>query len=257
MIAKSDVVIGNSSNLISRSQPPETLALAVRRVDIWKVSLEQTAMSDSDSCCLSADENARAKRFHFVSDRIRFAHCRVVLRALLARYLSIPANEILFDYTPTGKPEIAPEQNPRALRFNVSHSGEKALVAIGCQRRIGVDIERIRNNAETLALADRFFSERERSGLRAMPEHLRLPGFFACWTRKEAFPKAIGDGLSSPLSEFSVTTHPDLEPELEEIRGNREVRKQWFLGDLGVGDGYRSSIAVEGPRPDLRTYSWN
>jgi 4'-phosphopantetheinyl transferase len=160
----------------------------------------------------------RASRFHFEKDRIYFTRCRSALRSLLAGYLAIPATEIRFECLTSGKPQLAAEQNPRTLQFNVSHSANMALIAVGSERRLGVDIEKIRSEVDTASLAERFFSLRERAGLQALPDHLRVPGFFACWTRKEAFLKATGDGLSFPLVDFSVTTHPDLDPALEEIR---------------------------------------
>jgi phosphopantetheinyl transferase (holo-ACP synthase) len=116
------------------------------------------------------------------------------------------------------------------LKFNVSHSANMAVIAVGSEHRRGVDIERICGDIDTASLAERFFSLRKRARLQALPDHLRVPGFFACWTRKEAILKATGDGLSFPLADFSVTTHPDLNPELEGIRGNTEAHKQWFPG---------------------------
>lgn len=132
-----------------------------------------------------------------------------------------------------------------------------ALIAVGSEHRLGVDMEKIRADVDTTSLADRFFSLRERAGLQALPEHLRVPGFFACWTRKEAFLKATGDGLSFPLADFSVTTHPDLNPEIEEINGNTKAGKQWFLTDLSVVEGYRATVALERAHSLLETYSWN
>jgi len=132
-----------------------------------------------------------------------------------------------------------------------------ALIAVGSEHRLGVDIEKIRSDVDTASLAERFFSLRERAGLRALPDDLRVPGFYACWTRKEAFLKATGEGLSFPLVDFSVTTHPDLDPELEEIRGNTEARKQWFLADLSVVDGYRATVALDRSPSRLETYAWN
>jgi 4'-phosphopantetheinyl transferase len=155
------------------------------------------------------------------------------------------------------KPQLVAEQNPRALQFNVSHSGNIALIAVGSEHPLGVDIEKIRGDVDTAALAERFFSPRERCELRALPDHFRLPAFYACWTRKEAFLKATGDGLSFPLADFSVTTHPDVDPVLEEIRGNREDPKQWFLTDLNVTEGYRATMAIEAAFSRLETYTYD
>jgi 4'-phosphopantetheinyl transferase len=227
------------------------------RVDVWRVRLDEAAATDSEASVLSPDEIARASRFHFEKDRIYFTRCRSVLRHLLAGYLRIPATEIRFEYLPGGKPQLAAEQNPLALQFNVSHSANMALIAVGSENRLGVDIERIHDDIDTTSLAERFFSLRERAGLQTLPDHLRVPGFFACWTRKEAFLKATGDGLSFPLADFSVSTHPDLDPELEEIKGDAEAGKQWFLADLSVVDGYRATVALDRSYSRLETYAWN
>ena len=169
----------------------------------------------------------------------------------------VPAAEIRLEYLYGGKPQLAAGQNPRALQFNVSHSAGIALIAVGSERRIGIDVEKIRSDVDTAALAERFFSVHERAGLRALPDHLRVAAFYACWTRKESFLKATGDGLSFPLADFSVTTHPDEDPVLEEVRGDTRVSEQWCLADLETVDGYRATVAREGPGFKIGTYAWN
>jgi 4'-phosphopantetheinyl transferase len=238
-------------------EAPRPTVFPAGRVDVWRVRLDEPAAVGSEAGVLSPDEIARAGRFHFERDRIHFTRCRSALRNLLAGYLAIPATEIRFEYLASGKPQLADQQNPRALQFNVSHSAGIALIAIGSEHRLGVDIEKIRDDVDTTALAERFFSLRERAGLQALPDHLRVPGFFACWTRKEAFLKATGDGLSFPLADFSVTTHPDSDPALEEIKGNTVVREQWFLADLSAIEGYCATVALERSHSRLETYAWN
>lgn len=245
---------GHDGSWLQASSSP---SFPTRRVDVWRVLLDEPAKAGSEASTLSADEIARANRFHFEIDRIHFSRCRSALRGLLADYLAISATEIRFEYLTNGKPQIAVDQNPRALQFNVSHSAGVALIAVGSEHRLGIDVEKIRSNTDTASLAERFFSLRERAGLRALPDHLRVPGFFACWTRKEAFLKATGSGLSFPLADFSVTTRPDLDPELEEIRGNPEARTQWFLADLSVADGYRAAVALDRACSQLETRAWN
>jgi len=241
------------------SQGPPKPAFPTGRVDVWRVRLDEPA-TGAEGSVLSPDEIARAGQFHFEKDRIHFIQCRSALRALLAGYLAIPALEIRFEYLAGGKPRLATEQNPDALQFNVSHSANMAVIGVGSEHELGIDIEKIRGDVDITSLAERFFSLRERAGLQALPDHLRVPGFFASWTRKEAFLKATGAGLSFPLTDFSVTTHPDLDPALEEIRGNAEARKQWFLADLSIADGYRATVAVEGAFCRLeaytQTYTW-
>jgi len=241
-------------SLTSWGPGPSAPTFPADRVDVWRVQLEQPGEAISPSI-LSSDELTRASRFHFEKDRLHFTRCRSALRLLLSRYLGMRAAEIRFDYQPSGKPELPAQQNPRRLQFNVSHSAGLALVAVSASCRLGVDIEKVRADVDVTTLAERFFSARERAGLRALPDHLRVQAFFACWTRKESFLKATGDGLSFPLADFSVTTRLDLDPALEEVRGNIEARNQWCLADLNVGDSYRACVAVEGTPSGLETYS--
>jgi 4'-phosphopantetheinyl transferase len=245
------------ANLEKWSQAPSTLSWPTGWIDVWKVRLDEPERAQPEASVLSLDEKARRSRFHFEKDRNYFIRCRSALRCLLADYLAMTASEIRFDYLTGGKPRLASDQNPNALEFNVSHSGSIALIAVGSERRIGVDVERIRLDVDTGALAERFFSVHERAGLRALPDDLRVAGFFACWTRKEAFLKATGEGLSFPLADFSVSTPPDVPPQLEEIRGDAEAGKKWFMADLSVGDDYRAAVASDASLRVVNTYAWN
>ena len=247
---------GNSTILRGRKPRRHHRRSLLERVDVWRVHLDEPSTAGSEASVLSLDEITRASRFHFEKDRTHFTRCRSALRRILADYLSIPATEIRFEYLTSGKPQLAAEQNLRALQFNVSHSANMALIAVGSEHRLGVDIEKIRGDVDITALAERFFSLRERAGLQALPDHLRVPGFFACWTRKEAFLKATGEGLSFPLADFSVTTHPDLDLQLEDIKGDTAAGKHWFLADLGVADGFRATVAVKCAYSCRETYAW-
>jgi 4'-phosphopantetheinyl transferase len=240
----------------SWSQTPSSPAFPIERVDIWRVCLDKPPKAGCEASILSPDEIARAGRFHFEKDQIHFTRCRCALRRILADYLVIAAGEIRFEYLTNGKPQLAADQNPLALEFNVSHSANIALIAVSSEHRLGIDVEKIRGDVDVDALAARFFSLRERAGLRELPDHLRVSGFFACWTRKEAFLKATGDGLSFPLADFSVTTHPDRAPELEDISGYTEGGKHWSLSDLHVIDGYRAAVALDSSHFKLETYAW-
>ena len=222
-------------------------------VDVWQVDLDQPLSALFNSSVLSSDELIRASRFRFDKDRLHFTRCRSALRFLLSRYLDTTAAEIRFEYSDSGKPELADQLN-RRLRFNVSHSEGLALIALSAGRRVGIDIERIRTSIDIDALAEQFFSARERDGFRALPDDLRTAAFFACWTRKESFLKATGDGLSFPLTDFSVTTRPDLDPEIAEVRKDSDAGKRWSLVDLTNIDGYSATVAVEGAVSRLETY---
>lgn len=252
-------VLSKEPNRKSRSvwlPSPEKLLISEERVDVWRVRLDQTGKASFPDSILAADEIARADRFHFEKDRLKFVRCRIALRDLLSKYMAIRAGEIRFEYQLGGKPQLSQKQNSRKVEFNVSHSGDIALIAVGAKQRLGVDVERIRDGIDTSSLAERFFSARERAGLRALPEKLRLQAFYACWTRKEAFLKATGDGLSFPLADFSVTTDPTGNPELEEIHGDFDPCNKWALADLCVGGGYRATVAGE-TLYALETYDWH
>lgn len=270
----------------SWSKAVSPMTFPVDRVDVWKVDLDKASPKNADVSVssssqlssnqlsanrpssnqisldqLSADEAARARRFHFEKDRMHYVRCRSALRSLLSGYLAIPGSEICFEYSASGKPRLSAGQNPRGLQFNVSHSGGLALIALGSERRLGVDIEKIRRDVDVSALAERFFSQRERAALRALPDELRVAAFYACWTRKESFLKATGDGLSFPLADFSVTTHPDLDPVIEEIRGDGEAGKGWFLANLPAIDGYGAAVALDVSSHqisscEVATYEW-
>jgi 4'-phosphopantetheinyl transferase len=200
------------------------------------VYLDSPELSERDwPDILAPDEIARASRFYFEDDRRRFVKCRVALRILLGGYLEIQPADIRFQYENNGKPEIALPHDSRGLRFSVSNSGALASSAVGSGSAIGVDIEKVRPNPDFLNVARQFFSAREVQAILALSENKRQEAFFACWTRKEAFLKATGIGLSYPLSEFSVSVDPDGPAELWEVKGNRDITSHWFLTDVLPG----------------------
>ena len=226
------------------------------RLDIWRLQLDAPADPESGGSILSPDEIVRADRYRFARDKHRFVACRSALRRLLGEYLAVSAQEVSFEYSATGKPSLKAENNLHALCFNVAHSGELALIAFGASQQLGVDIEKIRGEVDTKSLAERFFSEREREELRALPEHIQVLAFFACWSRKEAFIKATGDGLSFPLADFSVSVDPDQRPAVEEIKGSSEAGRRWCLDDLAVGGDYRAAVAVDALHLPIQTLSF-
>lgn len=224
------------------------LTFPTDRIDIWRVRLDPPELPEQDlRGILARDEVARASRFHFEDDRRRYIKCRSALRILLGRYLEMSPGEICFRYENNGKPEIATPHDSRGLRFNVSHSGGLALIAVvGSGRGIGVDVEMIRPRLDFLDIAKHFFSTREVQAILKVCENKRQEAFIACWTRKEAFLKATGVGMSYSLSEFSVTVDPIGPAGLCEVRGNSDIVNRWFLADVLPGEGYRGALACEG-----------
>ncbi len=192
---------------------------------------------------LDADERARADRFREEHHRRAFVAAHAAMRIALGRCLQVPPVEIRYNYGPRGKPEIAAPQS--TLRFNLSHAGDRALLAVTSGRAVGVDIERERD-LEALDLARRFFSTAEQSALTSMPPDARLGAFFRCWTRKESFIKASGEGLSRSLAGFDMSPD-DREPSvLLACRDAPDDVLRWTTIPLAVEHGYHAALTVEG-----------
>jgi 4'-phosphopantetheinyl transferase len=195
---------------------------------------------------LSEDERLRAARFHFALDRQHFIAGRAWLRRVIAAYLLKAPEQLTFVYSEKSKPSLGGAEFESGLNFNVSHSGGIALFGFTLGRKIGVDIEHIRHDFETAAIAARFFSLREQEQLAALPLEQRHEAFFRCWTRKEAYIKATGDGLSLPLSQFDVSISPGDQDALLATRPDQLEAKQWSLRSIQVGSGYCGALCATG-----------
>jgi 4'-phosphopantetheinyl transferase len=189
---------------------------------------------------LSVDERNRAERFRFENLRRAFAISRGGLRFLLASYLGRDPREIAFNYGPRGKPEL---QHSSRLRFNLSHSGLVTLYAFTLDCEIGLDVEQVRDLPDHDAIAIRFFSAGEVTELRSLNPAERLAGFFRCWTRKEAYIKAVGDGLAIPLDQFQVTLLPGDPASILKTAGTSGSLKVWTLHHLEPVPGYIGALA--------------
>jgi len=241
----------------SWSLPPETLFLGDEEVHVWKASLKPESPSvHSLIQILSPDERARADRFHFQKDRECFIVARGLLRVLLGRYLNMEPSCLQFRYNPYGKPALPNESGGNGLRFNLSHSDGLALYAITRGREIGVDIERIRPDVAEGQIAEQFFSCQEVKALRALPPSSQPVGFFNCWTRKEAYIKARGKGLTLPLDQFDVSVVPGEAAALLYVSGDPEESSRWSLQELAPGPGYVAAFAVEGHDWRLKCWQW-
>jgi 4'-phosphopantetheinyl transferase len=205
---------------------------------------------------LSPDEVRRAERLFFEADRRRFVVARGVLRAILGRYLTLPPAELRFCYGPHGKPELAPEHGDGRLHFSLAHSYGLALYAVTYDRLVGIDVEYMRPHLAGRAVAERFFAPVEVERLAALPEEVQGEAFFCCWTRKEAYLKARGDGLSLPIDGFYVSPSPGEGPvELCTPTYPLEAER-WCLRSLEPGPGYAAAVAVEGSGWLLRHWRW-
>jgi 4'-phosphopantetheinyl transferase len=236
---------------------PERLCLSAGAVHVWRVSLDespsQVALFQNT---LDDDERSRADRFYFSRDRERFVVARGVLRALLGRYLDRSPESLSFTYSSHGKPALASESGDDAIRFNLSHSQETALYAVTRNRELGVDLEFIRCNLETEQIAQRFFSRSEIAALLALPLALRKYAFFLCWTRKEAYIKARGEGLSMSLDQFAVSLIPGEPAVLLNTQPDPDEALGWSLRNLTPASGYAAALAVKGHDWALSCWQW-
>ena len=210
---------------------------------MWRISLEQHGdILDRFRATLEADELERADRFYFEKHRRHFVVGRGFLREVIACYLQAKPEALRFVYGAYGKPALAGEQS---LHFNMSHSHEVALLAVARNAELGVDVERVRVDFASEDIARRFFSRVEVDTFNALANEEQVAAFFRCWTRKEAYIKAIGKGLSQPLDAFDVTLAPGEAAAL--LRAEEDDVSRWVLSDIDVGAGYAGALAVERP----------
>lgn len=207
---------------------------------------------DRGRAVLSDEELARASRFVYDLHRNRYVAGRVALRELLGRYLDLPASDVCFRYSEYGKPEVPRE----TLRFNVAHSGDLAVIGLTAHDRLGVDVERIRELRDIDGIAQSVFSERELEAFQALRGSSKTQAFFDCWTRKEAFVKAVGEGLSCALDAFDVTLRPGDEARLVELQGSTARAAAWSLFDLAPMNGWVGAVAVERPEAEVKHAGW-
>jgi 4'-phosphopantetheinyl transferase len=203
---------------------------------------------------LTPDERMRAARYHFDADRRRFAWTRGVLRALLGSYVGCAPGEICLSAGPMGKLQLDPSCD--GLRFNVSHSHEWALIALARGRDVGVDVEHHRSLRHDLfAIAERFFAPAEVEALRALEPAGQEPAFFRIWSRKEAYIKATGEGVSAGLDTFGVSIGVDPAVSLR-VYGRPDEDARWAMRSLDIGPEYGAAVAVEGKDFQLKLWEW-
>jgi 4'-phosphopantetheinyl transferase len=216
-------------------------------IHVWRVDLEQPEeVVQQFRSTLEGHELDRADRFHFEKDRRAFTVSRGFLRSVLGRYLATKPEALRFSYGPYGKPALS------SLKFNLSHSRGVGLVAVSETQELGVDVEYIRADFASEEIARRFFSPHEVAAFNALSSELRVAAFFRCWTRKEAYIKAIGRGLSQPLDGFDVTLAPEAPPAL--LRADEDDASRWSLSDIDVGSDYAAALVVEGQISNLRCW---
>lgn len=222
-----------------------------REVHLWVARLESSESNFAQGFSwLSPDEVERADRFRFDKHRRAFVLGRAVLRALIASYLRVAPQEASFIYGLKGKPALVGVECP--LSFNVSNSGDLAAYAFTLDCEIGVDVEYRRRLVEIEGIARRFFSADEVTELMGLPEGERPAAFFNCWTRKEAYIKAVGDGLSLPLDSFQVTLLPGAPARMVALDGSAAAAERWTLHAFTPAPDYAGAIAYQDAERPLK-----
>ena len=232
--------------------PPKHPALSSGVVHVWRASLEcEPPVLRRLETTLCSTETARAARFHFLRDRNHFIAGRGILRALLGAYLSKPADSLRFNFGRQDKPSLEIQGLSPRVNFNLSHSHGLAVYAFALGREVGVDVELVRPEFIGDDIAERYFSPRELTKLRSLPQALRAEGFFNCWTRKEAYVKARGEGLQIPLHGFDVSLTPGEPDELQS-----PDRSHWALRSFKPAPGFVAAVVAAGKEWKLCKWEW-
>jgi 4'-phosphopantetheinyl transferase len=229
--------------------------LSSDEVHVWRATLD-VSQSRIDRLyeLLSPDERERAGRFRNEVDANRSIIGRGYLRLLLGRTNGLRSAELQFEYDEFGKPGLVAHQRS-GLHFSVSHSGDQILLALAKNRAVGVDLERIRTDLDVNGLAERFFSASESKNLACLTGAALYHAFFACWSRKEAYVKAKGQGLSLPLDQFDLAFLPGEEPRLLATRPDPAEANRWKLVALNVAQNYAAALIAAGQDWKLRCWT--
>jgi len=237
--------------------PPPEFALADDEVHVWCASLDKPASQLGQfSSTLCPDERQRADRFRFDRHRQWFIVRRGLLRMLLGRYLTVEPNQFVFDYDARGKPSISEPLDGRTLHFNISDSSGLALYAVTRRAPLGVDVEHIKPVRDMDGIAARFFSARERAAIGALTEPRKPEVFFNCWTRKEAYLKSTGEGISESLPHVEVTLMPGDAPRLLSLAGDGRVASEWTFYSFEPAAGFVGALAIKATGLRLSCWRW-
>ena len=237
--------------------PPQAATIDSDEVHVWRAALNQPpSQIRYFRRLLAADEQTRAARLYFEKDREHFIAARGIVRDILGRYLNSAPESLSFRYGSHGKPDLAGDGSKAGIRFNLSHSRGVALCAVASGRQVGIDVEQVRAELAIVEIAERFFSPREVATLLLLPAQEQRPAFFRCWTRKEAYIKARGEGLSIPLDQFDVSLSPGEPAALLDARPDSSECSRWSLQDLDAAPGFAAALAMEGQAGCLRYWQW-
>ncbi|HVN52768.1 MAG TPA: 4'-phosphopantetheinyl transferase superfamily protein [Anaerolineaceae bacterium] len=246
------------SQPVSWINPKGPPVLTTGQIHLWRASLDlpyKTIQRLED--LLSQEEIDHAQKFHYKKDQVHFVTAHGMLRTILGHYLQTPASEIRYAFNRYGKPHLKNNLPGHNVKFNLSHSGNLALIAVTLDREIGVDLEHILPKLCDLQIADRFFAPREVGVLQEMDPQERQVAFFKFWTCKEAYIKARGEGLSIALDAFEVSFTPGVSFVQLEVHENPIESWRWSLISISLGSEYMGALAVEDGDLKLSCFEWD
>jgi len=239
--------------MITWKQQETAPQLLERQIHIWRVNVSDfLARVEGFFPLLNAKEKTKAERFHFKKDRDKYIVSQVCLRLLLGAYLNLPANEVEFYEGAHGKPYL---KQPNDFQFNLSNSHGCVIYAFTLSHEIGVDMEYSLKVIESHKLAARFFTESESDQLAKLKGDALQQAFFNVWTRKEAFIKAIGEGLSFPLKDFEVSVKDPAR--IVAIKDDELEAKAWFMQGFEPKKDYVAAVAVKNNIDSVSYYDFS
>jgi 4'-phosphopantetheinyl transferase len=240
------------------SIPPKHPNLEPDEVHVWRAALDVTNSTVEDLLTtLCTAERQRAGRFHFQKDRKQFIVARALLRIILGRYLAREPSELSFCYNQYGKPELLSADRTQIIHFNLSHARELALIAVAQNCDVGIDLEYIRLDLPWEEMAQSCFSPRERAILHQLPAAMKASVFFTVWTRKEAYIKATGKGLSLPLDQIDVSVMLGEPAQLLNVQWDDREASRWLLQELTPGSGYVAALATAAGDWQIKLWQWS
>jgi 4'-phosphopantetheinyl transferase len=226
------------------------------RTEVWITKFDPDTAQVLEPT-LNSTERAHWRKLHFEKHQFRYIFAHGVLRTILSGYVGVRPNTIRFSANSFGKPYIdMPESDPR-ISFNMSHAEDLTIVAVMLAQAVGVDVESVRPIPELDNIARDYFSDAERALLQSSPAGLKEQTFCLCWTRKEAYVKAVGKGLSIPLNSFDTSMHPVAKGRFLNSTEHAPQIESWWLSDLTLPYGYVGALVVEGVEPKIDYRNWN
>lgn len=225
------------------------------QIHIWYINfnLAEDVITFLDSF-LSKDEIIKASKFRFKKDKNCSIITRGALRLISSKYLKMKPENITFKYGEFGKPDFDIDTK---IKFNVSHSGNMAIIGFVLNDDIGVDVEKIKSDFDVFDIAKNYFSDSEIEALKKLPIHERAKGFYRCWTRKESFIKAKAQGLSFSLDSFSVSINSDEKTELLETKWNKNEKELWKLFSFLPKENYMGAVSVKSNIESIKYFNFN